>query len=380
MDKILKPQNLNNNVIETDEDTPEEHTTENASLYSENLIEQDIDIRENPYTVFELKRKCEQNKIILDPEFQRNPNIWTLEQKSKFIESIILNFPLPYWYVKQTKKGEYIVVDGLQRTSAIRDFIDQKFKLTGLKVLPQLNDCNFDDLKQIPGDYETRIEDKKISLYVIPYSAPSNILYEIFERVNTGGTKLERQEIRNCIFTGKSTKLLKELSEKDYFKQAIDYGISDKRMKDRELILHYLAFKVCNDYRQDYQGDMNKFLEDAMQKINEMSDEQIDELKQDFERLMKLTYDFFEQENFRLPTDRSRGRVNMIMFESISYFFSTHDDQFLEQHKETIKQNFVKLRDNSEYVGSIKRVRHDKDTVIKRFDLAQKILGDVEQC
>ena len=148
-------------------------------------------------------------------------------------------------------------------------------------------------------------------------------------------------------------------------------------MKDRELILHYLAFKICNDYRQDYQGDMNKFLEDAMQKINEMSNEQIDDLKQDFERVMKLTYDFFEQENFRLPTDKSRGKVNTIMFESISYFFSTHDDEFLEQHKETIKQNFVKLRENSEYVGSIKQVRHDQDTVIKRFDLAQEILGDV---
>ena len=377
MEKIWNSQNLNDDVIETDDDTPEENTTENPSLDPESLVQKDIDIRENPYSVFELKRRCDQNKIILDPEFQRNPNIWNLEQKSKFIESIILNFPLPYWYVKQTKKGEYIVVDWLQRTSAVRDFIDNKFKLTGLKVLSQLNDCNFDDLKRLSGGYETRIEDKKISLYVIPYSAPPSILYEIFERVNTGGTKLERQEIRNCIFTGKSTRLLKELSDTNYFKQAIDYGFSDKRMKDRELILHYLAFKICNDYRQDYQGDMNSFLEDAMQKINEMSEEQIDELKQDFERVMKLTYDFFEQENFRLPTDRSRGKVNTIMFESIYYFFSTHEDDFLKQHKKTIKENFVKLRENSEYVGSIKRVKYDKDTVIKRFNLAQEILGDV---
>lgn len=377
MDKILKPQNQKDDIVETDEDTPEEYATENAALYPDYLIQKDIDIRENTYSVFELKRRCDQKKVILDPEFQRNPDIWKPEEKSKFIESIILNFPLPYWYVKQTKKGEYIVVDGLQRTLAIRDFIDNKFKLTGLKVLSQLNDCNFNDLKQLPGDYETRIEDKKISLYVIPYSVPPNILYEIFERVNTGGTQLQKQEIRNCIFSGQSTTLLKELSKKEYFKQAIDNGFSDKRMKDRELILHYLAFKICNDYHQDYQGDMNNFLADAMQKINEMSEKKIDELKKDFERVMTLTYDFFEQENFRLPTEQSRGKVNMIMFESISYFFSTHDDEFLEQHKETIKQNFVKLRKNSEYVGSIKRVKYDKDTVIKRFDLAQKILGDV---
>ena len=65
------------------------------------------------------------------------------------------------------------------------------------------------------------------------------------------------------------------------------------------------------------------------------------------------------------------------MFESISYFFSTHDDQFLDQHKATIKQNFEKLRENLEYVGSIKRIKNDKNTVIQRFDLAQKILGNV---
>lgn len=377
MDKTFKPQNLNSDVIETDEDTPEEYIAENGSQYSDDLKQKDFDIRELPYTVFELKRKCDQERIILDPDFQRNPTIWTPEQRSKFIESIILNFPLPYWYVKQTQKGEYIVVDGLQRTLAIRDFIDNKFKLTGLKVLLDLNDCSFNDLKERSGDYETRIEDKKISLYVIQPSTPWRIIYEIFERVNTGGTQLEKQEIRNCLFSGKSTDLLRELSDKDCFKQAIDSGFSSKRMKDRELILRYFAFKVCNDYHQDYQGDMNSFLEDAMKKINEMPEGQIDKLRNDFERVMRLTYDFFEKGNFRLPTDKNRGKVNMIMFESISYFFSTHDNQFLDQHKKTIKQNFAKLLKDSEYVDSIKRVKNDKNTVIKRFDLAQKILGDV---
>ena len=127
---------------------------------------------------------------------------------------------------------------------------------------------------------------------------------------------------------------------------------------------------------KDY-GDMNSFLEDAMIKINDMPEEQIDKLRNDFERVMRLTYDFFKEDNFRLPTDKNRRKVNMIMFESISYFFSTHDNQFLDQHKKTIKQNFAKLLKDSEYVDSIKRVKNDKNTVIQRFDLAQKILGDV---
>ena len=96
MEKTWKNPNVNDDVIETDEDTPEEYTPENSGLDIDSLIQRDIDLRESPYTVFELKRRCDQNKIILDPEFQRNTNIWTVEQKSKLIESIILNFPLPY--------------------------------------------------------------------------------------------------------------------------------------------------------------------------------------------------------------------------------------------------------------------------------------------
>jgi hypothetical protein len=376
MVEILKTEKLND-VVETDDDTPQEYNTENAGLYPYDPTKIDIDIRESPYTVFELKRRCDQKKIILDPEFQRNPNVWNPTQKSKFIESIILNFPLPYWYVTQTRNGEYIVVDGLQRTLAIRDFMNNQFRLTGLEALSHLNNLNFEDLKKLQGDYETRIEDKKISLYVIQHSASSKVIYDIFNRVNTGGTKLERQEIRNCIFTGKSTRLLKKISEGEYFKQAIDSGFSPKRMKDRELILRYLAFKICGDYRESYKGNMNDFLEKTMEKINLMSDEEIDELTNDFERVMVLTYDFFGKENFRLPQDNNRGKVNMIMFESISYFFSKQNNQFLEQNKETIKQNFVKLRENQKYIDSIKRVRNDRDMVTRRFDLAQEILGDV---
>ena len=108
MEKPLENQNVNDDVIETDEDTPDEYTPENSGLDPDSLIQKDIDIRKTVFSVFDFKRRCEQEKIIVDPEFQKNPNIWTVEQKSKFIESIILNFPLPYWYVKQTKKGKYI--------------------------------------------------------------------------------------------------------------------------------------------------------------------------------------------------------------------------------------------------------------------------------
>jgi hypothetical protein len=169
----------------------------NNSSYPYNPIETDIDIRENPYTIFELKRRCDKQQIIVNPELQQNSNIWDEQQRSKFIESIILNFPLPYWYVKQTRNGKYIIVDGLQRTLTINKFMNDEFQLTNLESLPQLNGYNFSGLKKLKGNYETRIEDKKISLYVIRPSTHPRVVYDIYERVNTERIKLNHPSTVN---------------------------------------------------------------------------------------------------------------------------------------------------------------------------------------
>ncbi|TAE56335.1 MAG: DUF262 domain-containing protein [Nostocales cyanobacterium] len=364
-----------NDIIEKDEDTAEEDRGDSGGLYPYDPTKADIDIREEPQTVFELMRKYDNGKLIVDPEFQRNL-VWTLEKRSKFIESIILNFPIPPWYVNQTVEGKYIIVDGLQRTSTLHQFINDEFKLTGLEALTNLNGYNFSELKELPGDYQTRIEDKKLNIYLIKPSVQAKVVYDIFNRINTGGTNLERQEVRNCIFSGKSTKLIKELSETDYFKRAIDNGISPRRMKDREVILRYLAFKIF-DYETEYHGDLSDFVESAMKKLNLMSDEKIDLLKNDFKRVMNLTFEFFGKRNFRLPAAQRRGRINIAIFESVSYFFSVNSDQFLADNKKNIQDNFDKLLENQEYLDAVRYATSSKNKVITRFKLAQEILGNV---
>jgi uncharacterized protein with ParB-like and HNH nuclease domain len=367
-----------NDVIRLDEDTPEDQ--DEGGLYPYDPTKEDIDIREDPQTVFELIRKINQDKIIINPDFQRNV-VWKHEQKSQFIESVILNYPLPPWYVNQTVEGKYIVVDGLQRTSTLYGFVNDEFELKGLKALTKLNGCKFSDLADLEGDYQTKIEDKKLTLYIIKPSVSFEIIIDIFKRINTGGTQLNQQEVRNCIFSGKSTELLKKLSEKDYFKEAIDGGISSDRMKDREAVLRYLAFKIF-DYEKDYFGDMSDFLERAMKKLNQMDDESIEILKKDFERVMKSTINFFGKHNFRLFTtdkngNRQRGRINIALMESVAYFFSIQNDQLLVLHQDQIKSNFDRLLENTDYLDAIRSGTSGKIKVITRFTLAQKILGDV---
>jgi uncharacterized protein with ParB-like and HNH nuclease domain len=366
-----------NDIIETDADTEDEN--KKGGLYPYDPTQEDIDIRQEPQTVFELMRKYDKGKLIINPDFQRNL-VWKPEQKSKFIESIILNFPLPPFYVNQTKEGKYIVVDGLQRTSTLHEFINDKFKLAGLEALPKLNGYNFSKLETLTGDYQTRIEDKKLSLYLIKPSVPIEVVYDIFSRINTGGTMLNRQEVRNCIFIGKATELLKELSEQEYFRKAIDNGVSPKRMKDREVVLRYLSFKIF-DYATDYHDDMSLFVENAMRKINLMTDTEIAELKADLKRVMTLTFNFFGKNNFRLPSNQTRGKINTAILESVCYFFSLHSDSFLKKNKQRIKRNFKKLLKNPSYLEAVRFSTSNKTNVINRFKLAQEILAqECETC
>jgi len=360
-------------IIETDLDTLEADA-EVDSLYPYDPTTADIDIREEPHSIFDFMRKYDQGKLIIDPDFQRNL-VWSLEQKSQFIESIILNFPLPAFYVNQRSDGKYNIVDGLQRTTTLHGFVNDEYKLKGLEALTDLNGLNFTELIEKDEEYQTRIEDKKLTIYVIRPSVPIKVVYDIFKRINTNGTPLNRQEVRNCIYTGHSTKLLKKLSEKEYFKQAVSYGISPKRMKDREAVLRYLTFRIF-DYNE-YKGDMSGFVENAMKKINRMNPQGLDKLKKDFERTMKVSFCFFGDRNFRYPTESTRGTVNMAMIESVGNFFASKSDEYLKKNKQKIIKNFDKLLDDQKFYEAVRYSTGTKSNVLIRFDRANEILSNV---
>jgi len=200
------------------------------------------------------------------------------------------------------------------------------------------------------------------------------VVYDIFNRINTGGTQLERQEIRNCIFIGKSTKLLKKLAESMEFKRAIDFGISSSRMKDREAVLRCLAFEIF-DYSKDFNNSMDDFLERAMKKINRMSDDEINDLEEGFFRVMSWTLDFFGNKNFRLPTDHSRGRINIAIMESVSYFFWHSPDSLLDDRMSEITHNYFQiLLNDPKYIESVRFSTGATSKVKERFTLAQQIL------
>ncbi|MFW0739403.1 DUF262 domain-containing protein [Flavobacterium sp. T12S277] len=370
----MEENEIEDKILELDSDDTTDSSR--SSLYPYEPTLNDLDMSAEQFSVFEYLRQKDKGKIITQPDFQRNL-VWKDKSKSKFIESILLNFPIPFIYLNEilekkgnTAESKYMIIDGLQRTSTLESFYKNQFKLTDLDAIPQYNDCTFEMLPEI---LRTKFEDKKLNIFVLKPSTPMEVVYDLFNRINTGGTQLNRQEVRNCIYIGKSTKLLKELSEQDYFKKAISYGVSPIRMKDRELILRYIAFNYF-DFKNKYDGNLSGFVENAMKEINMWDDEKIGRVVVDFKRVIEWTYKIWADKNFRIATDRTRGTINMAIFETICYSISTMSDDFISRNKAMLKKNYNELIKDNIYYDAVTRSTNSKTKVDDRFRLAEEIL------
>ncbi|KAA6336989.1 hypothetical protein EZS27_014897 [termite gut metagenome] len=357
-------------VIELDVDTASEDNIEDGGLYPYDPAYTDIEIGDTPFSIFEYLRQLNKGKIVIQPDFQRN-QVWKNIQKSKFIESILLNFPLPPIYLNETKESNYIVIDGLQRSTTLKDFYSGTLELNGLKALPKYNYLCYKDL---PETLQSKFEDKKLTVFILKPSTPMVVIYDLFNRINTGGTQLNRQEVRNCIFIGKSTLLLKELSEKTYFKNAISNGVSPCRMKDREVVLRYIAFRWF-DYKSKYTGNMSDYIESAMKKINKMDEADIQEMRVDFKKVMRQSLSIWGNRNFRIPTNSTRGTINIAVLETICNYLSFKEDDFIERNKAIIKTNYKTLINNDIYRDAVTRSTASKARVFDRFRIAHEILN-----
>ena len=350
-------------AVYDDEDDPADDA-DTMTTYS------NIELQEDKYSIYEYLRKVRHNAIELNPDFQRS-SVWTPKQQSRFIESAILGIPLPPIYLKRDSKKGLLMVDGLQRTTCLRAFFNNEFALTGLKTLTDLNDCTMDQLRNEHQDMATRLEDKQMYVYILSVSVRMKVVYDIFDRINTGGTQLTRQEIRNCIYTGASTRLLKDLALTNVFKNSIDNGIKPLRMKDREAVLRCLAFSILG-YKK-YAGSMDEYLVKTMQQLNECSKEQIEVYKNRALRVFEETLELFGKKNFRLPSNNTRGRVTIAVMETVFYNFWHHELPLTLEEKQALSGYMEALIGNDTYHDAVRWSTSTKTQVDNRFEKAIEI-------
>ena len=170
------------------------------------------------YNLGTLRDLASDNTIDMKPHFQRRYR-WDPAKKSKLIESLLLNVPIPPIYLNEDKYGKYSIIDGKQRIAAVYDFLRDELPLSGLKIFSDLNGLKFSALPtQIQTIFKTRPTLRAI--IVLRQSDPA-IKYEVFQRLNTGGVPLNPQEIRNNLYSGTLNNRINQLGESDSFHKAL---------------------------------------------------------------------------------------------------------------------------------------------------------------
>jgi len=312
-----------------------------------------VKISRDQYSVFEIKRMAEVTKeLVIAPAFQRHA-VWKLEQKRGLIESVLMNIPIPVVYFFEDENGQKQVVDGRQRISTLISFLNNEFALAKLKMLPRFNGMKFEDLEPI---FQSKIERYQISVYVIEPPTPERVKYDIFDRVNRGGTQLNSQEMRNALYYGPATMLLKRMSALPEFKDATGHSVKPVRMRDQYLILRFLAFYMLRKGMLNftYKSNIDDLLAETMKHMNALSEENRDFLKDVFQRSMRLSFDYLGEDAFRFEMKNIHRRpINMALFESLAYLFAIIDNAQCRTEKVRARLSaFKNAFDESGYFSS----------------------------
>jgi hypothetical protein len=373
--------NENEAIVENEDELEASHSS--GDVYPM----QTIKVSKGFYSVYELKRKFDRKDrgIVLDSNFQRE-DVWNQGQKSELIESVLMGLPLPIFYFNEDKKGRLIVVDGRQRLTALFEFIDCKFKLGDLKIMNSLSKKKFSDLDEID---KQRIEDYQLYAHLIQPPTPDRIKFDIFDRVNRGGTRLNKQEMRNALYQGQSTLMLNRLKDLPEFRIATEYSFDrDTRMKNRYILLRFLAFHLYFNEElfvsikgqkklYEYKGDIDEMLGLTMEYFNSLSDEEIASYEMLTLNALKNVNYYMPANAFRL-TETSDGKlkrypININIFETVMYAMSLlpHKNKDLKKY---IHSSFVEMKESETFRDSIYNHRDSNLKVEVRHRLITDII------
>jgi len=321
--------------------------------------------------------KSDPPEIDLYPEFQRKDDLWDKGKQSRLIESVLINFPLPAFYFDGTDDNKWLVVDGLQRLSALRNFVvDKTLVLQDMEFLKHLEGETFDTIDR---SLQRRIEESQIIAYVIKSGTPTEVKYNLFRRINTGGLVLQPQEIRHALNQGIPAKTVAELANLIEFRKATEYKISNERMLDREFITRFVAFYLNEP--EKYAPDLDSFLNKSMAQINNLSQGELDEMKSNFAESMKYANQIFGNWAFRkadLYPDK-RKPINKALFEvwsvNLAKLNAKQREILLTKRMELMLAFTEIMKSDEKFRRSITSGTGGKPEVIERFFKIKNLIG-----
>lgn len=344
-----------NNEDEIFEKIPSEEEDKESDVASYKIISYGAD-----YTLKGLSDKYADKEIIVPP-FQRK-YAWPPKKASKLVESFLLGLPVPQIFLYKEEETQYLlVVDGQQRLKTIYYFLQGKFPdgtdFYLRSVKPKWEGKKFDELTE-PD--KRRFKDSVLRATIFQQTDPKDksSIFEIFERLNTGGMALKEQEIRNCIVRGGINSFLKELNEYPNWRILFGKNEPDARMRDEEMILRFIALYENLD---EYSKPMKEFLTDYMRLNKTISQNDKDRLSTLFKKTMDFILSSIGPSAFKI-----KAGVNVAVFDSISVALASIDtqniDNLSEKHKILLK--------NPSFLECVSKATTDREKVKRRIDIA----------
>jgi uncharacterized protein with ParB-like and HNH nuclease domain len=369
-----KPQHLS--LIEP---IPSEEFDSEVSLQGYEILSYPAD-----FTLEVLVGKWKKKEINIPPLQRRF--IWSQVRASKLIESFLMGLPVPpVFFYQERGTNKLLVVDGQQRLRSIVYFFSGKFgepnskegevpfNLTGLAERSPYLDATYQKLKDHNEEAFNKLNNSVLRSFVVKQIDPQDdtSIFQIFERLNTGGVILQGQEIRNCIYDGSFNDSLNELNKYAPWRKIFGSIAEDKRKRDVELILRFLALFYT---RKTYQKPMKQFLNTFM-KVNRRS---APDKIQEFENLFKKTCDAVKEALGEKPFHIHTG-LNAAVYDSIFTVFASNLATFAEDYstdkaRNKLRERFEELTKTPAYVKLTSTGTTDEDIIPKRIKKAEQAL------
>lgn len=307
--------------------------------------DREIFIDKMEMSIFELHRRYQRGELNLRPFYQRR-DVWVRAKKSRVIESVLRNIPIPAIYLAETEDDTWEVIDGQQRLKTFFDFMEDSYRLLKVPALTYINGRRFTELTP---RFQRKIEDYQLYIFIIKKQSHPDIKFDIFERINEGAVHLNAQELRNCIFRGEGINLVRELAELESFRLAAGTRLQYSRGKDEEAVLRFLSF-YTKGY-ESYTGNINAFLNDTLRNF-QIYKYKLSGIKDIFDDTMKTVNIVFGNKAF--IKDVSQGvKLNLSLFDIITVSFALADRIKIIKDREYINGKLDELIKDKDFLSTL---------------------------
>ena len=346
----------------------EAETTDAASATAQSPLGYEINSYGADYPVDALVKRVEENNIIVPP-FQRG-FVWSQTDASRFVESLLLGFPVPAIFLSKEARNRFLVVDGQQRLTTLHSFYtgtirEKKFRLIG--VNKAFENKTYGELDEF---FKNRLDNSIVHAIIVQQDEPkeeqASSIYLLFERLNSWGRPLFPQEIRACVDHGPLIVLLHELNEVKAWRDI--YGKPSRRLKDEELILRFLALY----FKAKYQSPMKTFLNDFSHENRRIADGKAEEFRSRFLSTVNVIFAALGEKAFRLTR-----AFNAAVFDAVMVGVARRLEKGPIQEISDVKKAYNDLVRLPEFVSSTATATAREDNVAGRLKLATTAFSSV---